>query len=46
MNRAEILTAMSRQTGLSRNTIKDLMKNGWYYQEADGKATFSKAVKK
>lgn len=46
MDKSEVLTVMARATGLSRNTIKDLMKNGWLYQETDGKASFSKPVKR
>jgi hypothetical protein len=33
MNRAEMLSAMARRTGLKRETIKDLMKSGWHYEE-------------
>lgn len=44
MNKAEMLNAMTRTTGLSRSTIKDLMKNGWFYEEKDGRASFYKKV--
>lgn len=36
MNKAEMISAMAKHTGLSRETIKDLMKKGWSYKEEVG----------
>jgi hypothetical protein len=43
MNKAKMLTAIAQATGLKRETIKDLMKNGWYYEEhpAQGERRFT-----
>lgn len=45
MDKSKMLSAMAERTGLKRETIKDLMKNGWFYEEVDRKASFSKKVK-
>ena len=34
--KVQMLNAMATATGLSKATIKDLMKHGWYYQELPG----------
>ena len=31
--KAQIVSAMAQRTGLHRETIKDLMKHGWHYEE-------------
>lgn len=31
--KAEVISAMAERTGLNRETIKDLMKQGWTYLE-------------
>lgn len=44
MNKAEMLSAMTERTGLSRAAIKDLMKHGWTYAEGTKYATFEKKL--
>jgi hypothetical protein len=36
MTKAQMLTLMAERTGLERNTIKDLMKKGWIYDDGLG----------
>lgn len=38
--KAEILSSLSERTGLSRNTVKELMKNGWTFFILNGKGHF------
>lgn len=43
---AKVLSQMARHTGLNRETIKDLMKKGWYYEETSDGIIFRHTVKK
>lgn len=46
MNRAELLTAITNDTGLERATVRDLLKKGWVYVKTDGVAEFVSPQKK
>jgi hypothetical protein len=44
MNKGEALSHMARTLGLNRETVKDLMKNGWKFEQKNGTATFNKEL--
>lgn len=44
LNNSEMLTWMVKDTGLTRETVKDLLKNGWLYNHLTSYAIFRKRV--